>query len=152
VAASRVGRGIAGCVAGEVDPVAEACIELLSNPSLLCAAGVYDTTELFNQYNGSKSYNDVCRLLCGSKRLLFDAAAQLPSDACSTDYQIDDEVVRAGMMFNGGDESVNPGVTGSLPARPAAAGQFRWAGAIATMRRTTAIPAPTSRFRLTANL
>jgi hypothetical protein len=151
LAASQVGMGIAGCVAGEVDPVAGACIELLGNPSLLCACGAYDTTELFNQYNGTKSYNDVCRLLCGSERLLLDAATQLPNDACSTDYQIDDAVVTAGLLFNAADESLNPGAASSLPARTTAASSFKWAAAIAAMRQPTALPAPMGRYRLSTS-
>ena len=147
--ASKVGMGIAGCVADEVDPVARDCIELLGNPDLLCACGAYDTTELFDRFYGQNSYNDVCRMLCASERLLLDAATQLPNDACSTDYTIDDPVVTAGLLFNAADERLNPTVTSSSAGRSAAS-SFKWAGAIAAMRQTTAMPARLSRFGLTA--
>lgn len=148
--ASKAGMGIAGCVAREVDPVAESCIALLDNHSLLCACGAYDTTDLFNQYHGTNSYNDVCRLLCGSERLLHHAAEQLPNDACSTDYTIQDQVLSAGLLFNAADRSLNPAVTGSSAVRPAAPA-LRWTAAVEMIRQTSAMPARLGRAGLTAS-
>jgi hypothetical protein len=132
--ASVAGAGVAKCLAEHLDPLAADSIALLNEPSLLCAYGAYDTAALFDRMAGPKNYPDVCRLLCASEMLMFEAASSLQGP-CTVDYQVQDEVVDAALLWCAADRVLNS--TSTPAAQPGARSQltgYLWASALVANR------------------
>jgi hypothetical protein len=130
VAASHSGIGIAKCVADQVHDLAQRCTTLLGEPSLWCACGVYDATDLFDQRYGQNQYPEVCQLLYGAEKIMKDAASEPLGDTSLIDYKVHDDVVDAGMTFFASDQALNPTPQSTALAaapRPTATSVFQMA-------------------------